>query len=60
MNKIFLNWINGYFSNTREEISKSKVEVIKRVLSFDDDKLNRLYNSMIELERDEKISSIIE
>ncbi len=60
MNKIFLNWINSYLSNTREEISKSKVEVIKRVLVFDDDKLNRLYNSMIELERDEKISSILE
>lgn len=60
MNQIFLKWINNFLSNNREEISKSKVEVIKRVLVFDDDKLNKLYNSMIEFERDEKISSIIE
>lgn len=58
VNEKFNKWINSYLI-TSKDISQAKVEVIKRVLAYDDVKIKSLYDCLISGERDEKINELL-
>ena len=58
VNENFNKWISQYLG-TSKDISPSKVEVIKRIMVYDDVIIRKIYESLISGERDEKINDIL-
>lgn len=58
VNENFNKWISQYLI-TSKDVSPSKIEVIKRIMAYDDVKIRKIYESLISGERDEKINDIL-
>lgn len=51
--------LQSYFNNRKIDITSSKLEIIKRIVSLDDTKTNHFMEQLIRNERDDKLKKLL-